>query len=423
MSGSGTTINPATKSLSIAGPVTLNGRTLQNDGFLSLNGNVSGSGTIANNGLLSAFGNRTISLTVNNSGQVATQDALSLAGGGTHSGTFNAYSAASVIDFSGGAHTISGAFTGPGKFRFGGAAATVNGAWSGMKIDVIGGSVALNTSGTIPALTLSGGLLTGSGNITVTGPSTWAGGMIGGSGALTFGTGATVTMDGESATTLTRPLLNNGIINFASAFGAMLIDGVPITNNGTFDIQSSQGIMVTAGTPPFMNNGTLKKSAGAGVTQFAAPLMNSGVVEIDAGTLNVSGTYAQSAGTTDVRPGATLQTATLALNGGSLIGNGTIAGTVDNHAVVAPGASPGTLTISGDYVQASNGALNIQIGGTAPGTQYDRLLVSGSVTARYTPRREHKQWTVSETACLTRLLRASLEPFRRTCLHGVCQRG
>jgi uncharacterized repeat protein (TIGR01451 family) len=380
MSGSGTTINPATKILNIPTPVTFNGRTLQNDGTLTVSGNVAGSGTIANNGILNSVGNITISAPMNNSGQVTTSAVLSLGGNGSHSGTFNANVTGSVIDFSGGTQTISGPLAGSGKFRFSGAAATVNGAWSGMAIDVTGGSVALNTSGTIPALTLSGGTLAGSGNVTVSGPSTWSGGTIGGSGALTFGAGATVAMPGTSAMTLARPLLNNGIINFAAASSAMLIDGVPVTNSGTFDIQSSQSILVTAGTPPFSNSGTLKKSAGAGVVQFAAPLMNSGVVEIDAGTLNVSGTYAQSAGTTDVRPGATLQTATLALNGGSLTGNGTIAGNVDNHAVVAPGASPGTLTINGNYTQASNGVLDIQIGGTAPGTQYDRLLVSGNVT-------------------------------------------
>jgi uncharacterized repeat protein (TIGR01451 family) len=378
-SGSGTTINPAAKTLNIPTPVTLNS-TLQNDGTISVNGNMAGSGTIANNGTLNTGANITIGPTVNNGGQVSTSALLSLAGNGSHSGTFTASGPLGVIDFSGGTQTISGAFAGTGKFRFSGAAATVNGAWSGMAIEVTGGSVALNTSGTLPALNLSGGTLAGSGALTVTGASTWSGGTISGNGALTFDAGATVTMPGTNATTLARPLLNSGTINFTAASSAMLIDNVPITNNGTFDIQSSQVIMVTAGTPPFMNNGTLKKSSGAGMMQFAAPVMNSGVVEIDAGTLNVSGTFAQSAGTTDVRPGATLQTATLALNGGSLIGNGTVAGTVDNHAIVAPGASPGTLTISGDYVQASNGVLNIQIGGTAPGTQYDRLTVSGSVT-------------------------------------------
>jgi uncharacterized repeat protein (TIGR01451 family) len=380
MSGSGTTTNPATKSFSIPGAVTLS-RTLHNDGTLNVTGAVvTGSGTIDNNGVINDGGGATISVPMNNGGQIATSNVLALTGNGTHSGTFTANGPGSVIDFSGGTQTISGAFAGTGKFRFSGAAATVNGAWSGRAIDVAGGSVALNTSGTLPALTLSGGTLAGNGNLTVTGSSTWSGGTIGGSGALTFDAGAIVTMPGTSAATLTRPLLNQGTINFTAASSAMLIDGVTLTNSGTFDIQSSQGILVTAGTPPFVNNGTLKKSAGAGVMQFAAPVMNSGLVQASAGTLNFTGTYAQSTGTTDVQTGATLQTATLSLNGGSLIGNGTIAGTVDNHAVVAPGASPGTLTINGDYVQASNGVLNIQIGGTAPGTQYDQLLVSGNVT-------------------------------------------
>jgi hypothetical protein len=379
MSGSGTTINPAAKSFSIPAAVTFNGRTLQNDGTLNVSGNLAGSGTIANNGALNGSANITIGPTVNNNGQVVTSTLLSLAGNGSHSGTFTASGAGSVIDFSGGTQTISGALAGTGKFRFSGAAVTVSGAWSGMAIDVTGGSVALNTNGTLPALTLSGGTLAGSGGLTVTGASTWSGGTMGGSGTLTFDTGATVAMPGTSSTTLARPLLNNGIINFAASSSAMLIDHVPVTNNGMVDIQSSQSILVTAGTPPFINNGTLKKSTVAGVMEFAAPLSNSGLVQIGAGTLHFSGTYTQSAGSTDVLPGATLQTTMLSLNGGTLAGNGTIDGTVNNHAIVAPGASPGTLTISGDYVQASNGALDIQLGGTAPG-QYDRLVVSGGVT-------------------------------------------
>ena len=381
MSGSGITANPAAMTFSIPGSVTLTGRTLQNNGTLNVSGAViAGSGTIDNIGAVNDTVGATISAPMNNSGQVTTSALLSLGGGGTHSGTFTASNAASVIDFNGGGHTISGPFAGAGKFRFSGGTAALNNAWSGKLIDVAGGSVALNTSGTLAPLSLSGGTLTGSGNVTVSGPSTWSGGTIAGSGALTFGASATVTMPGTNAATLARPLLNQGTINFTASSSAMLIDGVAITNSGTFDIQSAQNILVTPGTPPFINNGTLRKSAGAGVMQFAAPLANTSLVQVSAGTLNFGGTYTQSAGTTEVLPGATLQTVTLSLNGGSLAGNGTIAGTVDNHATVAPGASPGTLTISGDYVQESDGVLNIQLGGTTAGTQYDRLLVSGNVT-------------------------------------------
>ncbi|HYK00641.1 MAG TPA: hypothetical protein VE974_02725 [Thermoanaerobaculia bacterium] len=379
MAGSGTTAVPANATLGLSGAVTLNGRTLQNAGTASVSGDITGSGTIANNGTLNAVGNSTIGAALDNSGQIAAGALLSLGGNGTHTGTFTA-TAPGMIDFSGGTQTISGTLAGTEKVRFSGAAATVSGTWSGMPIEVAGGSVAFNSNGTIPALTLSGGTLAGSGDVTVSGPSTWSGGTIAGSGALTFDTGATVTMPGTNAVTLSRPLLNKGTIDFTAVSNGMLIAGVAVTNDGTFDIQSSQGIAATAGTPPFVNRGTLKKSSGPGVMQFAPPLSNSGMVQVESGTLHVSGNYAQSDGTTTILAGATLQTEMLSLDGGSLTGNGSVAGTVANHATVSPGASPGTLTIDGDYVQSPDGALAIELAGTAPGTQYDRLLVSGSVT-------------------------------------------
>ena len=354
---------------------TLNGG-LQNDGTLNVSGNVTGSGTIANNGTLNATGNVTIGTALHNSGQITTSYALALAGSGTHSGSFQ-ITAPGAIDFSSGSHTIAGPLAGTGTLRFSGAAATVSGSWSGMPFEVTGGSVALDTNGTMPALTLSGGTLTGNGDVTVTGPSTWSGGTLGGSGTVTFDPGATVTMPGTAAVTLARPLLNHGTIDFAAAWNGMLIHGVTVSNDGTVNILSSQGITATAGTPPFLNLGTLTKTGDSGVMQFDAPISNSGLVQIESGTMEFVQSYAQSAGTTTVLSGATLKTPIFSLDGGALTGNGTVAGTVASHATVSPGNSPGTLTISGDYVQSSGGVLEIQLGGT---TQYDRLLVGGSVT-------------------------------------------
>jgi hypothetical protein len=69
------------------------------------------------------------------------------------------------------------------------------------------------------------------------------------------------------------------------------------------------------------------------------------------------------------------------LAGGILSGIGTIAGNVNNTAgTVAPGTSPGILTINGNYVQGSGGTLAVEIGGTAAGTQYDQLIVTGNAT-------------------------------------------
>ncbi|HEX8934763.1 MAG TPA: hypothetical protein VF788_11350, partial [Pseudonocardiaceae bacterium] len=69
------------------------------------------------------------------------------------------------------------------------------------------------------------------------------------------------------------------------------------------------------------------------------------------------------------------------LNGGTLLGNGTISGPIRNNGgVVAPGLSPGKITINGNYTQGANGVLDIEIGGTAPGTGYDQLRVNGTAT-------------------------------------------
>ena len=51
-----------------------------------------------------------------------------------------------------------------------------------------------------------------------------------------------------------------------------------------------------------------------------------------------------------------------------------------DSARVTPGGvgAAGTLAISGDYTQTASGGLDIDLGGLSPGTQYDRLAVSGT---------------------------------------------
>jgi hypothetical protein len=89
------------------------------------------------------------------------------------------------------------------------------------------------------------------------------------------------------------------------------------------------------------------------------------------------------------------------LNLGTISGSGTINGRLINGGTVAPSNSPGTLTrqgdhtqnsvgavvlgnstatltVQGDYTQNSDGLMRIEIGGTAPGTGYDQLQVSGA---------------------------------------------
>lgn len=58
----------------------------------------------------------------------------------------------------------------------------------------------------------------------------------------------------------------------------------------------------------------------------------------------------------------------------------TVTGDVVNEGgTVAPGASPGTTTISGDYTQLTDAALEIELGGLTPGTGHDQLIVDGAM--------------------------------------------
>jgi hypothetical protein len=94
--------------------------------------------------------------------------------------------------------------------------------------------------------------------------------------------------------------------------------------------------------------------------------------------------YTQTAGTTTVSGTLTSSTlGTLAVNGGSLFGGGTLGYNVVDDSVLSPGtsiAAAGRLTVADTYTQQSAGALDIQLNGTTAGTNYDQLRVTGTAT-------------------------------------------
>ena len=67
------------------------------------------------------------------------------------------------------------------------------------------------------------------------------------------------------------------------------------------------------------------------------------------------------------------------LNAGTLGGGGEISANVDNSGgTVAPGNSPGILTIDGNYTQGASGTLALEIGGLVPGEDHDKLAITGT---------------------------------------------
>jgi hypothetical protein len=79
---------------------------------------------------------------------------------------------------------------------------------------------------------------------------------------------------------------------------------------------------------------------------------------------------------------------TLVSNGGMLAGAGSITGGLINHGAVAPGtpgapghaATPGILTVNGNYLQGSDGAFDELLAGLTAGAGYGQLVVNGSAT-------------------------------------------
>ena len=67
--------------------------------------------------------------------------------------------------------------------------------------------------------------------------------------------------------------------------------------------------------------------------------------------------------------------------GAILKGEGAIVGDINvPGGIVAPGHNPGVLTMTGDYTQGAAATLEIELGGTVRGDEYDALVVSGDVT-------------------------------------------
>ncbi|WP_175517724.1 RHS repeat-associated core domain-containing protein [Planctomicrobium piriforme] len=137
-----------------------------------------------------------------------------------------------------------------------------------------------------------------------------------------------------------------------------------------------------AGLTTIAPAGSLTIRNGRNFTTSSA-LSNSGTLSVGAGsTLTVSGAYSQETASISTTVNGTLISTTnsVALKGGVLRGSGTVVGDVTNQATVAPGDPVGALSITGNYVQKGTGTLAIELNGTAAGTQYDRLQVSGQAS-------------------------------------------
>lgn len=367
--------------------------------------------------------------------EVATAGDLTL-NGGTLSGTGSL--AARVFDVRAG--DIAAKLTGSGLLIKSGAGtvrlSAVNDYTGGTTVS-LGRLVATTTGALTGAVTVSGGLLsleagqnlsrldvTSTGALDVrTGETRVAAGVL--AGNIVVNSGATLTLEGAARidqkadahpynvvtgtngteVLTTSVLLVNGSLNLigndhqlgllagsgnvtltggatysfvASRFtGTITNTSAPETpgSSGSGDAPVSGGYMVTG---LFQSSGNLQGPIagrvmnldGSALITPASDWSNHGTINVGSGIIFALGTTPHTVGanTVNIASGATLK------------GLGTITGSVVNHGVVAPGNSPGVITVGGDFTNAPGATLQIEIAGATPGTGYDVVRYAGSAT-------------------------------------------
>ncbi|MET3653824.1 autotransporter outer membrane beta-barrel domain-containing protein [Dyella japonica] len=204
------------------------------------------------------------------------------------------------------------------------------------------------------------------------------------SAAAAVGTGMTVENGGQlwlqANATYAEPLFIEGdgwletlgrlgalrMANGATASGAVtLIDDAQIDPYFKNDTGTISGAISDGG------HGFALEKIGAGTLTLTGANSYTGGTLVSTGTLRVNGNQGAATGLTSVASGATLG------------GSGTIGGSVviDNGGILAPGNSPGTLTINGDLTLNAGSLINYELGqaNVAGGSFNDLASVGGNL--------------------------------------------
>ncbi|XHS77015.1 autotransporter-associated beta strand repeat-containing protein [Burkholderiaceae bacterium UC74_6] len=339
------------------------GATLDLNSFDQSIASLDGGGSTGGNVLLGAG-----TVTLTGSGATTYAGVISGTGGLTKTGTgtqtlsgTNTYTGATTVN----AGTLQAGAAAGGQAFGNGSAVTL--------ADVGGATLDLNnfdqTIGSLAGGGSTGGNVSlGTAKLTTGGnnTSTDYAGLISGTGGFTKnGTGVqTLLADNTFAGPTT---INAGTVQLGNGGTAGAVQG-DIVNNANLVFNRSNTLDFTgsisgAGTNSQIGSGTTRLSGDSSTF--------SGVTNVTNGTLRINGILGNATSTVNVS------------NGGTLGGSGTIGGNVAiADGILAPGNSPGTLTINGDLSLSSASVLNYEFGqsNTVGGPLNDLTLVNGNLT-------------------------------------------
>lgn len=332
---SGASSSASIRSLSGSGAVTLGTNTLTiTSGSDTFTGSINGTGT-----LVFAGGTQTLAAPSNVTGSVTIgTGTLTLTGGGSIA------AANGLID--NGTFDISGTTSGAQVKQLTGTGTVTLGAQT-LGVTNASGTFAGSINGT-GGLLLTSGTQTLSGANGYTGATTITAGTLALSGAGTLSSSTPVTLASSNATLDLSAAGAQQLASLTGASGSHVVLGANALSVGDATDTTFSGSL--SGPGAFVKQGT-------------------GTLTLDGASSAFSGTTTVSAGTLEVgdaaNPSALLGGNAQVASNGTLRGHGTVAGSVANAGIVAPGGTIGTLTLGGNYSQASTGTLSIEVSPTA----------------------------------------------------------
>ena len=238
-----------------------------------------------------------INVVFNNSGLVQSQaGTLDLERGGASSGDFEAVSPG-ILRFDGGTHTLDAdsSVFGNGTVQVSNGTVNFGGTYNvtGTTTSITGGIADFQTNATTTHLVLSGGTLTGVGDVAVTTLFSWTGGTMAGTGSTNADGDANIA--GGSKWLVSRTVNFAGITTW-TASGSMNTGLRATINNlpgAVFDMQinNGRGIFFNQGgtRTVFNNQGTVQTTVDTGEVFIDAAFNNSSTVDADTGTLSLRG--------------------------------------------------------------------------------------------------------------------------------------
>ncbi len=269
---------------------------------------------------------------------------LVLSGGGENTSSIQVPAGGQLL-FSGSyGHPAGSVLTGPGEVVFQNGTHTLAGTYTvGGPTTVSGGVVNFAADASLGELRLTGGEVGGSGRLEVTELLSWTQGTMRGDGKLVLGAAAVGEWTGAADKWLNRPMDNLGVVNWSG--GRFLLQQATFNNLGEMTVSHEADVLGVGGTVAFNNVGTLRKNSTGALRFPSVPLRSTGTIT-GVGTISV-------------------------FDGG-----------LTQEGVLDVGIPLGRPSFRRQLPLSTLSTLNLTLGGTVAGIDYDQLVVPGAISLR-----------------------------------------